>query len=82
LAPETPGAGATLPQIEARALVRRFREEVLPPEWVSVFDARFVRQLDQREAARTVGIPRTTLVYREHRIRRLLQEFLLAGEGA
>jgi RNA polymerase sigma-70 factor, ECF subfamily len=68
-------------QIEARLLMRRFREQVLPPEWIPVFDARFVRQLDQRQAARAIGVPRTTLVYREHRIRRLLRAFLLSTEG-
>lgn len=74
---------STLPQqIEARALVRRFREQVLPAKWVSVFDARFVSELDQREAARSLGIPRTTLVYREHRIRCLLRAFLRSGEEA
>ncbi|MDB4981165.1 MAG: polymerase sigma-70 factor, subfamily [Myxococcales bacterium] len=62
--------------IEARSLIRRFREHVLPAEWVSVFDARFVDQLDQRQAARAVGVPRTTLAYRELRIRRLLRKFL------
>jgi RNA polymerase sigma-70 factor (ECF subfamily) len=61
--------------------MRRFREQILPPEWIPVFDARFVRQLDQRQAARAIGIPRTTLVYREHRIRRLLRAFLLSTEG-
>jgi RNA polymerase sigma-70 factor (ECF subfamily) len=68
-------------QIEARSLVRQFRER-LPEQWVPVFDARFVRQLDQRTAARALGVPRTTLVYREHRIRRLLRAFLLRSEHA
>jgi RNA polymerase sigma-70 factor (ECF subfamily) len=66
-------------QLEARALIRKFREEVLPEEWRSVFEARFVRQLEQREAARVAGVPRTTLAYRELRIRRLLRSFLLKG---
>jgi RNA polymerase sigma-70 factor (ECF subfamily) len=63
-------------KMEARALIRRFRDHVLPAEWVSVFDARFVNQLDQRDAARSIGMPRTTLAYRELRIRRLLRKFL------
>ncbi len=80
LSPGDERSAATLSQqIEARSIVRRFRE-MLPAQWVSVFDARFVSQLDQRRAARSLGIPRTTLVYREHRIRGLLRAFLLAGE--
>ncbi|HWZ87626.1 MAG TPA: sigma-70 family RNA polymerase sigma factor [Polyangiaceae bacterium] len=67
-------------QIEARSLIRQFREAVLPEEWRSVFELRFVRQLDQRTAARTAGIARTTLAYREHKIRGLLRAFLLEQE--
>jgi len=67
-------------QLEARALLLKFQTEVLRPEWRSVFEARFLRQLDQREAARSLGIPRTTLLYREHRIRGLLRSFLLQPE--
>ncbi len=81
LAPGDEGSAGALPQqLEARALVRRFRDQVLPAKWISVFDARFVSQMDQRQAARSLGIPRTTLVYREHRIRGLLRAFLLSGE--
>jgi RNA polymerase sigma-70 factor (ECF subfamily) len=79
LAPEpAQGACEVEARIEARALIRRFRDHVLPAEWVSVFDARFVNQLEQRDAARAVGVPRTTLAYRELRIRRLLRKFLRA----
>ena len=67
-------------RIQASMVVHQFRTEVLPSEWESVFEARFLRQLDQREAARAAGIPRTTLVYREFRIRRLLRRFLLGSE--
>ena len=42
--------------------------------------ARFLEQLDQRQAARKVGISRTTLVYQEARIRRLLRRFLRRGD--
>jgi RNA polymerase sigma-70 factor (ECF subfamily) len=70
--------------VERRAdlnlLVERFRKECLPPQWSAVFDARFVRQLDQADAARHVGIRRTTLAYQEYRIRRLLRSFALRGE--
>jgi RNA polymerase sigma-70 factor (ECF subfamily) len=82
LVPGLSAAGAGIEaQIEARSLIRRFREEVLPAEWRSVFELRFVRQLDQRTAARAAGIARTTLAYREHRIRGLLRAFLLAEES-
>ena len=63
-------------QLEAKRLVERFRRECLPPAWAGVFEARFVRRLAQREAARELRMHRTTLVYQEHRIRRLLADFL------
>jgi RNA polymerase sigma-70 factor (ECF subfamily) len=73
--------GATFAdQVEAKLLVERFRAERLPPEWGPVFDARFLRQLPQREAALELGIPRTTLVYQEQRVRALLEDFLLRGD--
>ena len=63
-------------ELDARTLIEQFRRECLPPEWAGVFEARFLLQLPQRDAARTLGIQRTTLAYREHRIRRLLRQFL------
>jgi RNA polymerase sigma-70 factor (ECF subfamily) len=68
--------------VEARDLVARFCDECLPVKWRAVFDARFMKQLDQTEAARALGLHRTTLLYQELRIRRLLQKFLLRGETA
>jgi RNA polymerase sigma-70 factor (ECF subfamily) len=59
-----------------RALVERF-ERALPAKWLPVFRARFLEQLDQREAARRLGMHRTTLAYQEVQIRRLLREFVL-----
>jgi RNA polymerase sigma-70 factor (ECF subfamily) len=64
-------------ELDAKALVEQFRRELLPPQWAGVFDARFLRQLPQREAAKELGLHRTTLAYREIRIRRLLTQFLL-----
>jgi RNA polymerase sigma-70 factor (ECF subfamily) len=61
----------------ARVLVERFRKDVLPPKWSGVFEARFIRQLNQPEAAAALGIGRTTLAYQEARVRRLLRRFLL-----
>ncbi len=66
--------------VEAHLLVERFLREVLPAKLVAVFEARFVAGLDQRSAAAKVGIKRTTLVYQEFQIRRLLRRFLL-GRG-
>jgi RNA polymerase sigma-70 factor (ECF subfamily) len=63
----------------ARVLVERFRREVLPAKWSGVFEARFLRQLSQLEAAESLGIRRTTLAYQEARVRRLLRRFLLKG---
>jgi RNA polymerase sigma-70 factor (ECF subfamily) len=62
---------------EARLLIAQFRREHLPPEWNGVFEARFLEQKTQREAALSLGIHRTTLAYRELRIRALLKRFLL-----
>ena len=64
---------------EARILIARFRQEQLRPEWQGVFELRFLQQLPQREAASRLGINRTTLAYREIRIRRALKQFLLEG---
>lgn len=65
---------------EAQRLIERFRRERLPAKWAPVFEARFIRQLSQRDAADTLGMHRTTLAYQEQRVRWLLQRFLL-GEA-
>jgi RNA polymerase sigma-70 factor (ECF subfamily) len=62
---------------EARILVERFRHEALPAKWTSVFEARFLDQLSQREAAVRLGMRRTTLAYQESRIRLLLRRYFL-----
>jgi RNA polymerase sigma-70 factor (ECF subfamily) len=62
--------------VHLRALADRFRR-VLPARWEPVFRARFLEQLDQREAARRLGMRRTTLAYQELQIRRLLRKFVL-----
>jgi RNA polymerase sigma-70 factor (ECF subfamily) len=66
--------------VDARLAIDRFRRECLPAKWAAVFEARFVSGLDQRAAAARVGISRTTLVYQEMKVRRLLRKFLL-GRG-
>jgi RNA polymerase sigma-70 factor (ECF subfamily) len=65
----------------ARVLVERFQREVLPAKWARVFEARFLRQLTQVEAAELLGVQRTTLAYQEARVRRLLRRFLLGGRS-
>ena len=64
-------------ELDAKRVIERFRREKLPPKWAGVFDARFIRQLPQRDAARELGIQRSTLVYQEQQVRELLTTFLL-----
>ncbi len=77
---DSPGPSPLDGKLEARRLVEKFRRERLPPQWAAVFEARFLRQLSQREAATELNMRRTTLAYQELRIRHLLQKFLLAQE--
>ena len=80
-APEPEPGGRDLDaELDAKALIQRFREEALPGKWQAVFEARFLKQLDQREAAAELGMHRTTLAYQELRIRQLLKRFLLRME--
>jgi RNA polymerase sigma-70 factor, ECF subfamily len=67
--------------VDARLLVEQFQREHLRPEWRPVFEARFLRQLSQREAAQALRLSRTTLAYRELRIRRALRAFLMEDES-
>jgi RNA polymerase sigma-70 factor (ECF subfamily) len=62
--------------LELRALVDRFLR-TLPPGWAPIYQARFIEGLDQRAAARRLGMRRTTLAYRELQIRRRLRTFVL-----
>jgi RNA polymerase sigma-70 factor (ECF subfamily) len=66
---------------EARILVERFRQEHLPKKWAQVFELRFLQQLEQQQAAKELGMSRTTLAYQEYRIRALLRRFLLKLEN-
>jgi RNA polymerase sigma-70 factor, ECF subfamily len=61
---------------ELNLFIDRFRRDALPEALWPLFHARFVERLDQREAARRLGMHRTTLAYRELRVRRLLRAFL------
>lgn len=63
-------------QAELKLFLDRFRRDGLPEELWPLFQARFIERLDQREAARRLGMHRTTLAYRELRVRRFLQAFL------
>jgi hypothetical protein len=60
-------------EADARITVGGFQREHLE----GVFEARFLRQLSPREAAQPLGVPRTTLVYQEQRVRALLEQFVL-----
>jgi RNA polymerase sigma-70 factor (ECF subfamily) len=71
------GVESDASHVEARIMVERFRSEVLPQKWQGVFEARFIRQLTQEQAAASLGLLRTTLAYQESRIRRLLRRFFL-----
>jgi RNA polymerase sigma-70 factor (ECF subfamily) len=67
-------------EAEARILIERFRRDRLPAAWQPVFELRFVRQLSQGQAAGMLRLSRTTLAYRELRIRHALKTFLLEAE--
>jgi RNA polymerase sigma-70 factor (ECF subfamily) len=68
-------------EVDARLLIEQFQRKRLPEAWRGVFEARFLRQLSQREAAAALRINRTTLAYRELRIRRALRDFLMEDEA-
>lgn len=80
LVPPTHACSPVDRSAEARLLVERFEKECLPSRWRDVFEARFVLQMDQTTAAARVGVSRTTLAYREHRIRDLLRRFVLRSK--
>jgi RNA polymerase sigma-70 factor (ECF subfamily) len=63
--------------VDAKLLVERFCLERLPAKLRGVFDARFLRQLSQREAAVELGIRRSTLAYQEEQIREAFRTFVL-----
>jgi RNA polymerase sigma-70 factor (ECF subfamily) len=67
-------------EAEAKMLIDQFRSQHLPKKLEPVFEARFLQQLSQREAARKLKMRRTTLAYQEQQIRNLLRGFLLSGE--
>jgi len=62
---------------DAKLLVERFVRERLPEKLRPLFEARFLRQLSQREAAKELAMHRTTLAYQETQIRQLLHSFFL-----
>lgn len=66
-------------RIAARQFLERFRARV-PEKWLEVFNACFLEQMDQRSAAKKLGIARTTLAYQVLRIRWLLDRFVVEGD--
>lgn len=79
--PESAGIRDWTDAAEARLLIERFRRDHLPEEWLGVFELRFLQHLPQREAAKRLSMHRTTLAYREIRIRRMLREFLIEEDA-
>jgi RNA polymerase sigma-70 factor, ECF subfamily len=77
---EAPANAAAEEDAVLRVLLENFRRLHVTPEWAPVFEARFVRQMTQREAARYLGIRRTTLAYRELQLRRRFKKFMLEAE--
>jgi RNA polymerase sigma-70 factor (ECF subfamily) len=78
--PTADGAGDSFEDAaHARMVVDRFRRQRLPEAWQGVFELRFLQRLSQRDAAAELGLHRTTLVYRELRIRRALRRFIRGG---
>ncbi|RLC97057.1 MAG: RNA polymerase subunit sigma-70, partial [Chloroflexi bacterium] len=71
-----PGSGQWEERLQAKLVIERFCRDHLPKKWLKVFEARFMRQLSQREVARELGLPRTTVAYQEHCIRSRLRRFL------
>jgi RNA polymerase sigma-70 factor (ECF subfamily) len=69
-------------RVNAQLMIRKFCEQCLPDKWSRVFEARFIQQLDQAEAARSLGIRRTTLIYQEYRVRKLLERYFLTEARA
>jgi RNA polymerase sigma-70 factor (ECF subfamily) len=65
-------------QLAARDLLKRC-SATIPAKWAPVFEACFVRQLDQRAAAAELGMSRTTLAYQWLRVKWLLERFLREG---
>jgi len=76
-APSDGDARAAAEEVDAKMTIDRFKRECLPADMAGLFDARFLRQLTQRQAADELGMPRSTLVYQEERIRSLLRSFVL-----
>ena len=81
-APEGVASPISEEALDLAQVVDELRRQPLPAKWWPVFEARFLRQLSQREAARALGMHRTTLVYQEMRIRRLLRRVLLPARRA
>jgi RNA polymerase sigma-70 factor (ECF subfamily) len=73
---------STEEDIDFHRFVENFKRDILPAKWLPVFELRFLRHLTQREAARVLGVGRTTLAYQELKIRRLLKrEILIKGQA-
>ena len=74
---EVDAIGSSSAAVEAKLLLERFYRERLTEKHKPVFEARFLRELSQREAAAALGMERTTLAYQEQQIREALKDFML-----
>ncbi len=73
---EHPASFGSIDRSDARITLERFHDELLPVKLKAVFKARFIQGLSQREAARSLGMLRTTLAYQERQVKRELRRFL------
>ena len=64
--------------VEISQFIERIRKEV-PDDLIPIFDIRFVRHMNQRDAAKELGMSRTTLAKREKKIREKLRRFLTSN---
>ncbi len=76
------GTSEFMDRTDVRITLERFNDECLSEKLRSVFKARFVQGLNQREAADTLGMLRTTLAYQERQIKRKLRRFLKGAQGS
>lgn len=77
--PSASDASLVQDRVSAQLDARNFLEKItaaVPAKWAKVFEARFVAQLSQRDAAARLNMHRTTLAYQELQLRRLLRRLL------
>jgi len=68
-------------QLDAKRFLERIRTAI-PDKWLAVFEARFIKQLSQQDAAISLNTHRTTLAYQELQIRRIVRRVLKESRAA